>query len=480
MGAAWYNDVMAYTQFLTDFLAKLRLEQPEGGSRSRPLDSAGAVRARARVLPRRSTIEVGLLPAFRVVMGMELLLSLLGSIAVGTVRGNPVPLPLFVSIVGLLFLFTYLCSEQMERWLGGYYLPLGLVGAGLLPLVDRLVFIRMWMEQTKLPVSEQMLSGAGWRVLALLLIPLVFTAWQYDFPRILLFAVGVMVTDFALLFGFFGFHSELRLQIVGMVIGQSIIFLVVGYIITRMMYAQREQRRIVHEANQQLSHYAETIEQLATSRERNRLARELHDTLAHSLSGLAVQLDAVDTAWDLAPEDARNLLIKAIAQTRSGLTETRRALQSLRASPLEDLGLRLALQTLAEGQAQRAGWQLRLVLSDDLDGLPPDLEQILYRIAGEALNNVIKHADATSVSLSLQWQESALTLQVVDDGVGFNPTRSPADRFGLTGMRERAALIGGTFTVESTAGGGATVTLTVPNARLNVLEQSQRTDDKPL
>ncbi|MCB0189408.1 MAG: hypothetical protein KDE31_34290, partial [Caldilineaceae bacterium] len=101
-------------------------------------------------------------------------------------------------------------------------------------------------------------------------------------------------------------------------------------------------------------------------------------------------------------------------------------------------------------------------------------------IAGEALNNVIKHADATTVFLSLQWQESALTLQIVDDGNGFDPTQPATDRFGLTGMRERAALIDGTFTVDSTVGGGTTVTLVVPNARLNVLEQSQRTDDKPL
>ena len=265
-----------------------------------------------------------------------------------------------------------------------------------------------------------------------------------------------------------------------MVLGQSIIFMVVGYIITRMMYAQREQRRVVNEANQQLTHYAAAIEQLATSRERNRLARELHDTLAHSLSALAVQLDAVDTAWEIAPADARTMLIKAIAQTRSGLTETRRALQSLRASPLEDLGLRLAVQTLAKSQAQRSGWQLDLQLSDDLDSLPPDLEQIVYRVAAEALNNIVKHAAATQVRLTLGWTGTDLDLVLSDNGVGFRTTQQMPGHFGLTGMGERAAMVNGSMKIESQPGVGTMVHFHVPGARVGVNEEEERrlTSDK--
>jgi signal transduction histidine kinase len=447
------------------FVAKLRLEQPVA---LRPGGLTAAPGAAITYAP--PTVEAGLLPAFRVVIGLELLLSLVGVTIFVVVRGGNLPSPLVFSILGLLLLFGYLCSEQLQTWLGELYLPVGLVTCMLLPLLDRLLFIRIWMAQHQEPVSEQMLSGAGWRVLALLLIPLVFTAWQYDFGRVLLFAGGVLVTDLALLFGFFGFHSELRLQIVSIVLSQSIIFVVVGYIITRMMYAQREQRRIVDEANQQLTHYAAAIEQLATSRERNRLARELHDTLAHSLSALAVQLDAVDTAWDVAPIDARTLLIKAMAQTRSGLTETRRALQALRASPLEDLGLRLALLTLAKSQAQRAGWQLDLQLADDLEGLPPDLEQIVYRVAAEALNNTVKHAAATTVALRVGWIDNDLELQLCDDGIGFRAEAVMPDRFGLTGMRERAAMAGGTLTVASEPGKGTTLTMLVPTARAAVLD----------
>jgi len=458
---------MFYTQLLANFFAKLRLEQPTLPANHRhATDFDGATEsARAGAL---SQIEVGLLPAFRVVIGLELLLSIVGTVILGTVHKVQPPLPLITSILGLILLFGYLCSERIEAWLGANYLPLGLISCTLFPLIDRLLFIRIWIEKNQLPVTAEMLSGAGWRVLALLLIPLVFTAWQYDFRRVLLFVIGVMVTDLALLFGFFGFHSELRVQIVGMVIGQSIIFMVAGYIISRMMYAQREQRRIINEANQQLTHYAAAIEKLATSRERNRLARELHDTLAHSLSGLAVQLDAVDTAWEVAPDDARNLLIKAIAQTRSGLTETRRALQSLRASPLEDLGLYLALKTLIGGQTQRAGWQLTMEITEELDGLPHDLDQILYRITAEALNNILKHAEADHISVILQWRETELWLQIKDDGNGFNPEIARTDCYGLTGMYERAALANGVLTVDSATNQGTTVTFAVPLARLVV------------
>ncbi len=468
-----YNEAMGYSLPFAKFIAKLRLEQLVEAAAGR-LDG-GADSADSAIDPTVAGVEAGLLPAFRVVIGLELLLSLIGVTIVGLVRVHDVRLPLVLSILGLLLLFSYLCSEQLQRWLGALYLPLGLAVSVLLPLIERLLFVRLWIEQNSELITEQVLSGAGWRVLALLLIPLVFTAWQYDFQRVLLFAGSVLVIDLAMLIGFFGLHSDLRLQIVGMVLGQSIIFIVVGYIITRMMYAQREQRRVVNEANQQLTHYATTIEQLATSRERNRLARELHDTLAHSLSALAVQLDAVDTAWEVAPADARTLLIKAMAQTRSGLTETRRALQSLRASPLEDLGLRLAVQTLAKAQAQRTGWQLDLRLAEDLDGLPPDLEQIVYRVAGEALNNVVKHAAATQVQLSLKWTGNDLDLTLHDNGIGFRPEQTPPDRFGLTGMRERAATVNGTLSVASQPEQGTTVCFHVPGARIGVAD-----DDRPM
>jgi signal transduction histidine kinase len=199
---------------------------------------------------------------------------------------------------------------------------------------------------------------------------------------------------------------------------RTISFILVGYMVVRLMTTQREQRRALAEANTQLAHYAATLEQLATSRERNRLARELHDTLAHSLSGIAVQLEAVKTLWENSPEDAA-MLEQSLATTRSGLTETRRALQALRASPLEDLGLALAVRSLAESVAARSGLALDLEAPERLENLSPDLEQGIYRIVQEALENIAQHANARNVKMQLSQTDGHFTLTISDDGQGF-------------------------------------------------------------
>jgi len=214
-------------------------------------------------------------------------------------------------------------------------------------------------------------------------------------------------------------------------------------------------------ANEKLQQQATMLEQLTISRERNRMARELHDTLAHSLSAVAVQLEAVDSTLESSPEEAHHLLTKALAQTRSGLAETRRAMQSLRASPLDDLGIKLAIQSLAEITAQRGGLQLDLDLAE-LPELAPATEQNLYRIAQETLTNVLKHAGASRLVVTLKRVEGKSQFVVRDNGVGFDPAAARRNgHFGLDGIEERAALIGGAVTVTSQPGRGTTVELVV-------------------
>ena len=142
---------------------------------------------------------------------------------------------------------------------------------------------------------------------------------------------------------------------------------------------QREQLTV---ANRQLRRQAIQREELTISRERNRLARELHDTLAHSLSGVTVQIEATRALWSSNPEAAEVMLSRADDMARTGLTEARRALQSLRATPLQDLGLGLALQAMGEEVAARAGATLNTELPPHLaTNLDSHVEQNLYRIA---------------------------------------------------------------------------------------------------
>ncbi|MCP5022569.1 MAG: sensor histidine kinase [bacterium] len=206
------------------------------------------------------------------------------------------------------------------------------------------------------------------------------------------------------------------------------------------------------------------MEELTISRERNRLARELHDTLAHSLSAVTVQLGAVKTLWGSNTDAAKTLLDQADDSARDGLQEARRALQALRASPLEDLGLVLALEGLAKEAAVRAGVTLHCdVPEEKLTFLEPHIEQSIYRVAQEALENCVRHAEAQTLWVTMIYSAEQIQLTIRDDGQGFAPSQTiPTDHYGIAGMEERASVIGGTLQVESSHGEGTTVQLVVP------------------
>jgi len=247
------------------------------------------------------------------------------------------------------------------------------------------------------------------------------------------------------------------ISIMGVLVTRVFTFQVVGFLITRMMAAQRQQQRELRHANQRLLGYAMTLEQLTTSRERNRLARELHDTLAHTLSGLAVQLGAINALWHRNRDAAKGKLGEAINATRSGLNETRRALKALRAEPLENMGLGLALEELARSAASRCGADLTLEIDDFPDDIPLDVSQAFYRAAQEGLENVVRYSETEQLSLSLSVIDGKLTLQIKDNGVGFDPANIRLNAFGLRGIEERAELLNGSFIIDSETGRGTTL-----------------------
>jgi two-component system sensor histidine kinase UhpB len=150
------------------------------------------------------------------------------------------------------------------------------------------------------------------------------------------------------------------------------------------------------------------------------------------------------------------MLEQSLTITRSGLNETRRAIQALRAAPLEDLGLRTALETLARASAERYGWDLRLELPDEISGISMEAEHCIYRIVEEALRNTGQHAGARRLEMSLKRSNGSVELNLHDDGRGFE--YDPAaldDRYGLRGMLERAASIGAVLEIDSRPGQGA-------------------------
>ena len=189
------------------------------------------------------------------------------------------------------------------------------------------------------------------------------------------------------------------------------------------------------------------------------MARELHDTLAHTLSGLSLQLQTVKAYWKVDPATAQEMLDRAVAATRSGLQEVRRALKALRAAPLDDLGLSLAIRQVAESVAERGHLKLSLSITEPLPSLAAEVSQCFYRVAQEAIMNVLYHANAKRLSVTLKVKDNEALLKIEDDGIGFDVTGEYTGHWGVKGMRERAELVGGRLLIKSQRHHGTTIQL---------------------
>lgn len=401
-------------------------------------------------------LEPDLLRVFRLFMIWQAVMLMVWSL-LQSIASEPAVLryQLLAAIVpAMLILF---CSwAKLQQALGRAYLPLALGLAAVGQLVVYAVIVRWRIADG---VAPDTLIRDAWLLIIALLLPAILVAWQYGMSAMIWFCVLSVAIDLALMLPIAGQGGPPIVTIVAVALVRVLFFLPVGYAVARLVAAQRAQREALAAANERLARHAATLEQLATSRERNRLARELHDTLAHTLAGLAVQLEAINAVWSSQGERARAMLREVLGMTRQGLAEARRAIKALRAAPLADLGLIVALRELARSVADRSGLALDLHLPDALDELPAEHEQALYRIAEEALSNVVRHAAASRVTLDLS-TVPGVRLTIADDGCGFDATQDgAADRYGLRGMRERAELIGARLDVSSDPGNGTTIRL---------------------
>jgi signal transduction histidine kinase len=408
----------------------------------------------------QSEMEPGFLQVFRTYAWLRAF-SLLFIPSIQFHRPPDVPaqnllLPAILAVADTAFLLVYLYWGVFRESLGRVYVPIALAFATLALIVEQHYFS----------------AGRGFLQLEpFIYILLILTAWQYDFRAVILFTVLTSLEQAAL--NWFLPQPNILIQVIpdlphtqrvvafGFLAARSTTFLVLGYVVTRLVKAQRRQRAELAQTNRRLMQHAATVEQLTISRERNRLSRELHDTLAHTLSALTVQLDALLTAWDPIPDKPRQMLEQMLATTRSGLDETRRAMSALRASPLEEMGLALALRTLAEDFASRHAWKLDLQIPTKMDSLPAEVEQSLYRIAQEALENIARHANARCLQVILSCKDNHLILEIVDDGRGFDMATVTDEQMGLRGMKERAEIIGAVLDIQSEPGKGTRLSVQV-------------------
>ena len=215
-------------------------------------------------------------------------------------------------------------------------------------------------------------------------------------------------------------------------------------------------------ANRQLSEYAAKVEALTLSTERQRMARELHDTLSQGLAGLILQLEAADAHLASSrAERARAIIQQAMAQARITLADARRAIDDLRQSP-NDLGETVAQETLRFTQATGIPCELEI---DLVDPVPAALCEPAQRAVAEALTNVARHARASQARVSVTSRSGeGLQITIEDNGMGFDPQTAAGKvgHYGLLGIRERARLAGGTLEIESQPGLGTKVRLHLP------------------
>ena len=245
----------------------------------------------------------------------------------------------------------------------------------------------------------------------------------------------------------------------------AILFVV---LFVRVAVREREARAEVErlaaelrDANRQLREYAAQVEELATVEERNRLAREIHDGLGHHLTAINMQIQAGRAALEHDRALGLDALVKAQELAQGALSEVRRSVAALRASPLDNRSLQEAVGALVD-ECRAAGIATAFAVQGKVGPLPPQVELALYRAAQEGMTNMRKYAQASSAEVTLDYGDgSAIHLTVGDSGVGSD---DPTGGYGLIGIRERVQLLGGTMDIETTPGEGFALRVEVPVA----------------
>ena len=213
----------------------------------------------------------------------------------------------------------------------------------------------------------------------------------------------------------------------------------------------------------QLTRLAEEAKQAALLEERNRMAREIHDTLAQSFTSIRMHLEAATRLLSRKPEQAQACITFAQELAQAGLAEARRSVWALQPEAEDYRHLSATLERLAVQQTAETSIQVEVAIVGTPYALPPDVGMNLLRIGQEALNNAIRHASAQTILLTLTYAPSQIQLQIQDDGQGFDPQlKLSSGGFGMMGMQQRSDRLGGTFTISSKPGHGTEVRLTVP------------------
>jgi signal transduction histidine kinase len=414
-----------------------------------------------------SSVEERLLTIFRALAVIRLIVAMLFTVLPEL---SNLPWNRYISIGEVFFLLVYLSIPALKRKLGRYYLPIAIAWATILPLlaqnlvlyreVETLSFTTLTEPQSLL-VENALILGSINQTILILIVPLIVVAWAYSRKVLTLYCCGIALFDLLVPMLLIPANVTVFLIAFALIVFRTLLYAVIGIMINQLVHIQLEQQRKLLDANKKLQEYALVREQLATSRERNRLARELHDTLAHTLSAATVQLEAVNIIWDQQPQKAQQMVMKSAAMMRSGLAETRQVLHALRAGSLDNSDLINAVTTLADSLMTRYPLLIQVHAPAAITVDDAAVEHGLYRITQEAMFNAARHAQARHVTVHIANTDAQLRITITDDGVGFDLDTATANgHFGIRGMHERAQQINADLHITSRLGEGTKVTVT--------------------
>lgn len=243
--------------------------------------------------------------------------------------------------------------------------------------------------------------------------------------------------------------------------GLSLIFVL---LLMNTVLSERKSREELAIANEKLRQYALRIENQATLEERNRIAREIHDSLGHSLTALNLQLETALKLSQSNPNKAQDFLARAKELGSKALQDVRQSVSTMRSHPLQGKSLEQAIQGLLEDFQHAKGFSPICVINLE-NPLPNELQTTIYRIIQESLTNIVKHSEATEVRIEIEQNSKILRLSIQDNGQGFDFQQNTTG-FGLQSMRDRTLAIGGIFNILSAPGYGCKIIVDVPLMRL--------------
>jgi signal transduction histidine kinase len=229
-----------------------------------------------------------------------------------------------------------------------------------------------------------------------------------------------------------------------------------------------ERKRLIEQLEETQRNLSAAERQAGILQERQRLAQEIHDTLAQGFTSIVMQLEAADLVLPEEQKEARMRLSRAIESARMSLVEARRLVQALRPEPLEGASLPDAMSRVTDRWKQETGTTIDFSVTGNPSSIHPEVEVTMLRLLQEGLSNVAKHSQANQVMVTLSYMDDQVALDIHDNGIGFDPEpqslpRAPIQRrFGLQTMRERVEQIGGQMIIESHPGEGTTLAFQVP------------------